>query len=52
MAIIKHGVADKIAAYLHHEITLPQLADWPEPGMDQQVYALYATRRGFDGQAA
>jgi cobyrinic acid a,c-diamide synthase len=28
--ITKQTVADKIAAYLHHEITLPQLVDWAE----------------------
>jgi hypothetical protein len=30
MTITKHVVADKIAAYLHHEITLAQLVDWSE----------------------
>jgi cobyrinic acid a,c-diamide synthase len=30
MTITKQTVADKIAAYLHHEITLPQLVDWAE----------------------
>ena len=30
MTITKKSVADKIAAYLHHEITLPQLVDWAE----------------------
>jgi len=30
MIITKQTVADKIAAYLHHEITLPQLVDWAE----------------------
>jgi hypothetical protein len=30
MAITKQTVADKIAAYLHHEITLAQLVDWAE----------------------
>ena len=28
--ITKKTVADKIAAYLHHEITLAQLVDWAE----------------------
>jgi hypothetical protein len=28
MLITKKIVADKIAAYLHHEITLAQLMDW------------------------
>ena len=30
MSITKQTVADKIAAYLHHEITLAQLVDWAE----------------------
>jgi hypothetical protein len=30
MKITKQTVADKIAAYLHHEITLAQLVDWSE----------------------
>jgi hypothetical protein len=30
MLITKKIVADKIAAYLHHEITLAQLVDWAE----------------------
>lgn len=30
MMITKQTVADKIAAYLHHEITLAQLVDWSE----------------------
>jgi hypothetical protein len=30
MVITKTIVADKIAAYLHHEITLGQLVDWSE----------------------
>ena len=30
MTITKKTVADKIAAYLHHEMTLAQLADWSE----------------------
>ncbi len=30
MTITKKAVADKIAAYLHHEITLAQLVDWSE----------------------
>lgn len=28
--ITKQATADKIAAYLHHEITLAQLVDWAE----------------------
>ncbi len=30
MLITKKIVADKIAAYLHHDITLAQLVDWAE----------------------
>lgn len=30
MTITKQAVADQIAAYLHHEITLAQLVDWSE----------------------
>ena len=30
MIITKQTVADKIAAYLHHRITLAQLVDWAE----------------------
>jgi cobyrinic acid a,c-diamide synthase len=30
MTITKKTVADQIAAYLHHEITLAQLVDWSE----------------------
>ena len=30
MTITKQTVAEKIAAYLHHEITLSQLVDWAE----------------------
>ena len=31
--ITKQAVADKIAAYLHHEISLAQLVDWAEDAM-------------------
>lgn len=33
MTITKKTVADKIAAYLHHEITLAELVDWSEGAM-------------------
>ena len=33
MLITKTIVADKIAAYLHHDITLAQLVDWAERAM-------------------
>jgi cobyrinic acid a,c-diamide synthase len=30
MKITKQAVADRIGAYLHHEITLAELVDWAE----------------------
>jgi len=33
MTITKQTVADKIAAYLHHEITLAKLVDWAESAL-------------------
>jgi hypothetical protein len=33
MIITKQTVAEKIAAYLHHRITLAQLVDWAEWAM-------------------
>ena len=33
MTITKQTVAGKIAAYLHHELTLAQLVDWAETTM-------------------
>jgi cobyrinic acid a,c-diamide synthase len=33
MIITKQTVAEKIAAYLHHAITLEQLVDWAEDSM-------------------
>ena len=30
MVITKQTVADKVAAYLHHELSLAQLVDWAE----------------------
>jgi hypothetical protein len=33
MLITKQTVAHKLAAYLHHEITLAQLVDWAEKAM-------------------
>ena len=40
MTITKKTVADKIAAYLHHEITLAQLVDWSEQAlMDGELAA-------------
>ncbi len=38
MTITKQAVADKIAAYLHHEISLAQLVDWAESAvMDAEL---------------
>ena len=38
MTITKKTVAGKIAAYLKHEITLPQLVDWSEHAlMDGEI---------------
>lgn len=39
MTITKQTVADRIAAYLHHEITLPQLVDWAESAMMDGEFA-------------
>lgn len=39
MTITKQTVADKIAAYLHHEITLAQLVDWSERALLEGEFA-------------
>lgn len=39
MTITKQTVADKIVAYLHHEITLAQLVDWSERVMMDAEFA-------------
>ena len=39
MTITKHAVADKIAAYLHHESTLAQLVDWAERALMDGEFA-------------
>jgi len=39
MMITKQTVADQIAAYLHHEITLSQLVDWAENAMMDGEFA-------------
>lgn len=39
MTITKHVVADKIAAHLHHEITLAQLVDWSERALMDGEFA-------------
>lgn len=37
MTVTKQAVAEKIAAYLHHRITLAQLVDWAENAlMDEE----------------
>jgi cobyrinic acid a,c-diamide synthase len=38
MLITKTIVADKIAAYLHHDITLAQLVDWAERAMMEDEF--------------
>ena len=38
MLIAKKIVADKIAAYLHHDITLAQLVDWAEHAMMEDEF--------------
>ena len=39
MTITKQTVADRIAAYLHHEITLAQLVDWSEQALMDGEFA-------------
>lgn len=39
MIITKQIVADKIAAYLHHHITLEQLVDWAENALMEGEFA-------------
>ncbi|MGA2852820.1 MAG: hypothetical protein ABSE90_01615 [Verrucomicrobiota bacterium] len=39
MTITKQTVADKIAAYLHHEITQAQLVDWAERALMDGEFA-------------
>ena len=39
MTITKQTVADQIAAYLHHEITLAQLVEWAEHAMMDGEFA-------------
>ena len=38
MLITKKIVADQIAAYLHHDITLAQLVDWAERAMMEEEF--------------
>ena len=39
MTITKQTAANKIAAYPHHEITLPQLVDWAEAAVREGEFA-------------
>jgi len=39
MTITKQIVADKIAAYLHHEVSLEQLVDWAENAVMEGEFA-------------
>ena len=39
MTITKQTVADKIAAYLHHEIALAELVDWSERALMDGEFA-------------
>jgi hypothetical protein len=39
MTITRQNVADKIAAYLHHEISLAQLVDWAENAVMEGEFA-------------
>jgi cobyrinic acid a,c-diamide synthase len=39
MTISKQIVADKIAAYLHHEVSVEQLVDWAENAMMEGEFA-------------
>ncbi|MGA2747725.1 MAG: hypothetical protein ABSG59_03035 [Verrucomicrobiota bacterium] len=39
MLITKQAVADKLAAFLHHQITLEQLVDWAENAIMEGEFA-------------
>ena len=39
MTITKQTVADKIAAYLHHKMTLTELVDWAERALMDGEFA-------------
>lgn len=39
MIVTKQFVADKIAAYLHHDIALAQLVDWAESALMDGEFA-------------
>ncbi len=38
MVITRQTVAEKIAAYLHHDITLAQLVEWAESAMMEGAF--------------
>lgn len=38
MLITKQTVAEKIAAYLHHEVTLERLVDWAENALMEGAF--------------
>ncbi len=44
MRITKRAAAEKIAAYLHHEITLAQLVDWAENAIMEGEFEPLASR--------
>ena len=54
MTITKQAVADRIAAYLHHRITLAELVDWAEKALmegefeekDAEVISAVVSRLG------
>ena len=37
--ITRHGVAEKIAAWLHHDLTLSELVDWAEEALQEGDFA-------------
>ena len=39
MLITKQTAAEKLAAYLHHEMTLAQLVDWAENALMESEFA-------------
>lgn len=39
MTITRQSVADKLAAYLRHELSLAQLVDWAENALMEEEFA-------------
>lgn len=40
MTVTRHAVAERLAAYLHHRISLDELVDWAEDAlMKEEFYA-------------